>query len=69
MPPISEETRARLSLASKGRGKGQKLSPDHIEKLRSAKLGKPGAPRTPEWKRNISMALIEMNRNKRTGIG
>lgn len=47
------EARKNMSLAHVGQtawNKGQELSPEHIEKLRSAKLGKPRAGNPENWK-------------------
>ena len=57
--PHTEETKRKMSLAAKGRV----FTEEHKEKLRLAKLGKPGpwkgikrGPQSAEWRANISAA-------------
>lgn len=58
---LSDETRQKMSLSRKGKApkniamiagwnKGKILSPEHVEKLRLAKLGKPRAGNPDNWK-------------------
>jgi hypothetical protein len=54
--PEGQAQRARNSATNTRIQTGQKRSPEAREKMRLAKLGKPGTPRTDEWKAKIAAA-------------
>lgn len=52
--PPSEQTKAKIAKAHKGK----KLSPEHIEKLRAANIGKKQPPRSTQWLEKQRVAHI-----------
>jgi hypothetical protein len=70
---LSEEHKAKLSAAHKGKpswNKGKKLSEEHIKKLSQAKLGKKLPPRNKEWCERLSKArkaAWEKQKNNKNG--